>query len=209
MNFLYLPGIVFVLAASVAEATDTPLAAAAGAVAAHRLAMPSPSTDFERWQADQWLFHARDCARVAGLPRSLALDRLPTYKAGSWQMPSDSVKACETLAQGPSPLCHSLSSRELPFTMPHSGLPPEYLFVAREAPLEGTRASVGGYCDLVANKAETRQFYAGTALVHWLKLPSPVAINTFQGKRVINAGTLEFLGDGVPGRHYTTVVLAP
>ena len=46
----------------------------------YRLAMTNPSTVFDKWQADQWLFVAAHCGNAAGLKKELqVLDELPVY----------------------------------------------------------------------------------------------------------------------------------
>lgn len=178
----------------------------------HRLSMPTPTTVFAKWQADQWSFAAVQCGQAAGLKRELtAVSKLPLYTNGTNRLPSDTPAYCAALAaSGPNAECFNLSVTQPPFTMPTAGLPTNYLFLSNLANAkDGSQHMVGGYCSLVKNAYDTRQFFAGYGTLKWLTMPYSQNFQTAKGPRTLNAGTVSFTVDGMPGPVLPkTVVLA-
>lgn len=178
----------------------------------HRLSMPTPTTVFARWQADQWSFAAVQCGQAAGLKNELvAVAKLPLYFSGSNRSPSNITEYCSTLAAaGPDAECFNLAATQPPFTMPTAGLPSNYLYLRNLAHAkEGSQHMVGGYCNLVKNMYETRQFFAGNGTLKWLSQPRSQTFQTAKGPQTLNTGTVSFTVDGMPGAVMPkTVVLA-
>jgi len=180
----------------------------------HRLAMPVPVTVFEKWQADQWTFSAMSCWAVTpNRSREVesALNKLPIYGAGSHSAAKDDAKTCSTLAEnGPKAVCFDLFAREAPFALPWAGMPTNYLYLATAAlPKAGTMFVVGGYCQLVANKPETKQFFAGKGKLVWLAQPQVTSLNTASGARTLRLGTVAFEVQGMPGTAWPVTILVP
>ena len=168
----------------------------------HRMAMTNPTNVFDKWQADQWTFAAIQCGRVAGLKKELdGVAKLPVYLSGSNSSPSDVPAYCATLAtSGPAAECFEMSTAQPPFTMPTAGLPSNYLFLRSTADAkEGSQHMVGGYCNLVKNTSNTRQFFAGYGTLKWLSAPRPQSFQTASGQRTLNAGTVSLSVDGMRG----------
>jgi hypothetical protein len=180
----------------------------------HRLAMAEPRTVFEKWQADQWTFAASECLAGATAPNFKArakLDKLPIYRGGSYSSARDLARTCATLAaSGPVPVCFELNSRQKPFAMPRDGLPSNYVFLAsRTLPAQDSEHVVGGACQLVMNKPETNQFFAGPANVQWVQQPKPTQVQTASGARSLTVGTLQFKVQGMPGSPAPLTVVLP
>lgn len=171
-----------------------------------RLSMAEPKTDFDTWQADQWLHYASTCAYHAGIRLPEALVRAGFYKNGSWTLPNDTAMTCLALTQGPKPMCYELKSTQFPFgTIRADGLPSNYAYL--EVPLdESKNVYVAGYCHLVENQPLTRQFYVGPGYAKWLQKPLIKKINTANGGIMVNSGTIEFISSA-PGRHIATAVV--
>jgi hypothetical protein len=179
-----------------------------------RLAMAVPVTVFEKWQADQWTFAAGECLVRAPTPNKndiAKLNSLPIYGGGSFSAAKDLGKTCATLAEfGPAPVCFAMYSRQAPFAMPWQGMHADYLFLAdANLPKAGTEHVVGGYCQLVKNRPETQQFFAGKATLQWLLQPRFTAMQTAAGSRTVRAGTIAFEVQGLPNTPEPTMVLAP
>ena len=175
-----------------------------------RLAMTNPTNVFDKWQADQWAFAAVQCGRVAGLKKELAaIEKLPLYLNGSNRSPSDVAGYCSTLAaSGPAAECFNMSATQPPFTTPRAGLPSDYLFLSNSAAAkDGSQHPVGGYCNLVKNTPNTRQFFAGTGTLKWLAAPSTQSFQTPSGPRTLNAGTVSFSVDGMRGQAMPRTVI--
>lgn len=190
-----------------AYATEVP-AEVANEVISHRLAMPTPTTAFAQWEADQWQFHAQNCARAAGVPVPAKLQTAKRYGSGSWQLPSNSAKTCLALAKGPAPTCYDLVSRDTPFQPPQRGLPSNYAFLGASGVQEGLRVMVGGFCELVSGKPETQQYYTGPAIVKWRVPLARQTLHTAKGAQQLEVGSLEFRGEGLPPAG-ATLVIAP
>lgn len=175
-----------------------------------RMAMTNPTNVFDKWQADQWAFAAVQCGRAAGLKTELnALNKLPLYLNGSNALPSDVGAYCATLAaSGPAAECFNMSATQPPFTTPKAGLPPDYLFLSNAAAAkDGSQHPVGGYCNLVKNTPNTRQFFSGTGTLKWLATPSMQSFQTPSGQRTLNAGTVSFSVDGMRGQAMPRTVI--
>jgi hypothetical protein len=170
----------------------------------HRLAMAVPVTVFDKWQADQWTFAAGEC--LVGLPArnsadTARLNKLPIYRAGSHSAAKVLEATCATLARfGPDAVCYDMASRSEPFAMPWAGYPLDYLFLAKAVlPLAGSVHTVGGSCQLVRNRAETNQFFAGPAKLKWLNPPASTPLRTAGKTQNILVGTVAFEVEGMPG----------
>lgn len=191
----------FALLAAQGAAHATPESAALHIIQ-RRLAMTNPSTVFDKWQADQWTFAAIQCGRAAGLTKELStVERLPLYLNGTNASPKNMASYCEALAaSGPAAECFELSATQPPFTMPTTGLPSNYLFLGNaSAAKDGSQHMVGGYCNLVKNTPNTRQFFAGNATLTWLAQPRAQSFQTANGPRTLNAGAVSFSVVGMPG----------
>lgn len=176
----------------------------------HRLAMPKPSTVFDKWQADQWTFAAIQCANVASFKKDLGpIEKLPLHSNGTTTSPKSVANYCESLAaSGPAAECFDMSTNQPPFTMPTAGLPSNYLFLRNtSAAKEGSQHTVGGYCNLVKNTPNTRQFFAGPATLTWLAQPRAQSFQTAGGARTLNAGTISFTVGGMPGKAMPKTVI--
>lgn len=180
----------------------------------HRLAMPVPVTEFEKWQADQWAHSAAGCL-VAAKNRNreieTALNKLPTYMDGSYRGADNYAETCSTLAKnGPKAMCSDLFPRSAPFVSPWAGMPTNYLYLDKSAlPKTGTMFVVGGYCQLVGNKPETRQFFVGQGKLVWIAQPQVTNLYTASGPRNLRVGTLTFEVQDVPGDRFPMMVLVP
>ncbi len=207
--FRLISGVVFGYALT-AGAAHADLAQDAKQVLRHRLALPVV-TEFDKWQADQWTHAATECVVAAGLREDYStLNKLPLYGSGAYSSASDLPKTCAALAQGPAAECSAMTTRQPPFAMPSAGLPSSYVFLSSDQmPAQGSVHVVGGYCQLVAGKSETRQFFAGKATLQWLATPAPRVLNTAAGPRTLRTGTLSFQVAGMPGRALPLTVVAP
>lgn len=179
----------------------------------HRLLMPSPTTVFDKWQADQWSFAAAGCGVEAGLTKELGvIDKLPIYLDGSSRSPADQAVYCATLAKsGPVADCFNMKATQPPFTTATQGLPSNYVFLSdADSAKNGSTHMVGGYCNLVKNAPHTRQFFAGNGILKWLAEPRVQNFQTASGAQILNAGTVSFSVAGMPGHAAPqTVIVAP
>lgn len=193
-----------------AGAAHADLAQDAKQVLRHRLSLPVV-TEFDKWQADQWTHAATECVVAAGLREDYStVNKLRLYGSGTYTSSSDVTKTCAALAQGSSAECSDMTTRQPPFAMPSAGLPSSYVFLSsNQLPAQGSVHVVGGYCQLVAGKPETRQFFAGKATLQWLATPAPRVLNTASGPRTVRMGTLSFQVEGMPGRALPLTVLTP
>lgn len=170
-----------------------------------------PTTDFDKWVADQLTHYVSHCAALAKteLPAHLRVGRL--YRPGTWALPRDTAasrEACVALASTPAagltPACGAFNSRQPPFSVPRAGLPADYAFFERVVQ-DGEGVNVGGYCWLVQGVPSTRQFFAGPAKVQILGAPTSTAIQTGQGEVTLKTSSIKFQVDGLPD---TPAVLA-
>lgn len=157
----------------------------------------NPKTEFEKWLADQWIHAAATCAHFAKLELPKEFNKLPLYKAGSFSLPKNEKEFCQAIATGPSPQCFFLRATISPFEFPPRGLPNNYVYMKRLVQKD-TIVTVGGECNLVANKIVTKQFFAGKAKVVWRSLPKKQLVQTFNGPRELNMGTIWFDVEGMP-----------
>jgi hypothetical protein len=89
-------------------------------------------------------------------------------------------------------------------------MPSNYLYLKdANLPAEGSEHSVGGYCNLVKNSPDTRQFFAGNAKLQWLARPLMTQLQTSSGPRSLKVGTVSFAGTGMPGSVLPMMVLVP
>jgi hypothetical protein len=193
-------------------ATETPTTKVASAedlanakvLVGHWRALPK-SSEFEKWQRDMWMFSLFTCLRETGVavPPDLAAHRVS--RASTHRLTTDVPKMCEALKKGPSAVCHGLNTQQPPFEFPHSGLPSNYAFLGERGAEDGANVVVGGDCDLVASKRETRQFFVGSAKLRWSEKPRMQELQTASGKRMVKMGNAEFQ-TSAPGFHMVTVI---
>lgn len=177
----------------------------------HRLSMPTPHSVFGKWEADQWTLAAGNCMRNAGLAnKATALTKFPLHTPGVWEVPKDQTKTCAALALGPSAQCFSMHARQSPFKFPTANLPGDYLFLeSRVLPASGSEHGVSGDCTLVKDKWETRQTFAGKAILTWLAAPRLQSFETPNGKQDLMAGTISFNIEGAPSRSTPVTAIVP
>jgi hypothetical protein len=183
-------------------------------VLAHRLAMPTPLTEFAKWQADQWTFASAECMgrpdpRDAVNPDLAKLNKLPVYLAGSRSLAKDNTCA-EMAAKGPDAECFEFHSSQAPFTLGWPGMRSNYLYLKdAKLPDEGSAVESVAYCNLVKDSMGTRQLWLGKATLHWLSLPQLTQVQTASGSRSVKMGTVSFLVPGMPGAGRPITVLVP
>ena len=184
----------------------------------HRLAMPTPTTPYAKWLADQWTFAAAEClqgtveSEAAKAKEDLAnLNKLRLYLGGSRSLPKDLTNTCAAMAaKGPDAECFEFKSYRPPFTSPWPGMPSNYLYLKDDKlPAEGSELTIVSYCNLVKGSPDTRQFFDGNAKLHWLAQPRMMQLQTFAGPRSLKVGTVSFVAPGMPGSGRPMMLLVP
>lgn len=195
MKYIFISLILF---AQQGHAQPDDLKTYAKQIISYRLKM-KPKSEFEKWNADQWSNAATLCAHEAKIDIPKEVKNLPNLKSGSFRLPDDMEAFCKALAKGPSPQCFYLRTMTEPFQPPSSGLPADYVYMKNIVP-EGTLVTVGGECNLVTNEFSSKQYFTGQAKVVWRSKPALKTVQTFNGPRQLNMGSIWFDVEGMPGK---------
>lgn len=161
------------------------------------------STQFERWETDQWTMIALHCGKEADIGTPQWAKNVGFLTSGSFSSPSKSP--CASLAKSlpyPQARCRKPTIMDKPFSMPWPGMMPDYLFVTKGLAMPPSQSTHMGSmrCILGGDSYQNEQLFAGRLTIEHSGSVSRMPVQTGRGPVMVDAVNVTVTTPGYKGQ---------